>query len=226
MSFLSRLRALLSRPKTATRVGVRRPTSTDRADAPREDALRAVLVEDPNNREAFAALAEVVRRHASGVSPADPLTAEQLPPDARRASDVAVWALAEELAGNPRAWYPLVELARLSLSDDHEGAMRRLHGACEREHTGLALAEGVRVLREADLPGEGAGLGVSHWAPRDHVPEAGRQVVLAALEGDRPLEARRHLNELAEARENDPAVTPVLTELEARVAAAVADYES
>ncbi len=201
---------------------MRRPTTAAPSDdAPREDALRALLVEDPNNVTAFAALAEIVRRHAEGDDPVDPLTADHEHVTHRVSSDVAVWALAEELAGNPRAWYPLIELGRLSLAEDHEGAMRRLAGACEREHTGLAVAEGVRTLREAALPGDGLGLGVGHWNPRDHIPEAGRQVVLAALEAVRPLEARRHLRELEENANNDEARAMVL-DLQPRVAAAEA----
>ncbi|WP_193312932.1 hypothetical protein [Georgenia subflava] len=219
MSLIARLRSLLSRKKPVTRVGTRRPSAAaPAADAPREDALRAQLIDDPNNIEAFAALAELVRRRAAGVGPADPLTADQRPADQARAEDLAVWSLAEEIAGNPRSWYALVELGRLSLEDDHEGAMRRLAGACEREHTGLAVAESVRMLREAGMPGEALGLGVGHWAPQDHVVEAGRQVVLAALEAGRPFDARRHLNALSEAPDR-AAAEAVVAELEPAVAA-------
>lgn len=200
MSLIARLRSLLRRKTPVTRVGARRPSSAPRSsDGPREDRLRAALIEDPNDVEAFTALAEIVRRRASGAGPADPLTAEQQPAARDRAADLAVWALAEEIAGSPRSWYALVELARLSLEDDHEGAMRRLGGACERDHSGLAVAESVRMLREAGLPAEALGLGVGHWAPQDHVVEAGRQVVLAALEAGRPMDARRHLEGLSDA---------------------------
>ncbi|GAA1639938.1 hypothetical protein GCM10009790_22090 [Georgenia ruanii] len=220
MALLDRLRALLSRKKPGHLVGARRPSAVSRpADAPREDALRARLIEDPNDIEAFKALAELVRRRAAGVGPADPLTAEQLPPDLRRASDLAVWALAEEIAGNPRAWYALVELGRLSLENDHEGAMRRLAGACERENTGRALAESIKMLREAGQPGEALGLGVGHWAPKDNIVEAGRQVVLAAIEAGRPMEARRHLQELSTSRDQAGAAAAI-TELEPLVAEA------
>ncbi|MFH5823367.1 hypothetical protein [Georgenia sp. AZ-5] len=220
MALFDRLRALLSRKKPGHLVGARRPSAVARAeDAPREDALRERLIEDPNDIAAFKALAELVRRRAAGVGPADPLTAEQLPADAKRAADVAVWALAEELAGNPRGWYALIELGRLSLADDHEAAMRRLAGACEREPTGRALAEGVKMLREAGLPGEALGLGVGHWAPKDNVVEAGRQVVLAALEAGRPMDARRHLEALATSKDTAGAAAAI-TELEPLVAQA------
>lgn len=219
MALLARLKALLNRRRPQRLPGARQATSAARsADLPREDTLRARLVEDPNDSVAFAELAELVRRRADSVEPVDPLIAEHEPVERHISADVAVWALAEELAGSPRAWYPLIELARLSLHDDHEGAMRRLAAACEREHTGRALAEGVRTLREAELPAEGLGLGVGWWSPTEHAPEAGRQIILAALEAERALDARRHLGELAERA--DAETLAVVAELEPRVAAA------
>jgi len=218
MALLQRLKALLTRRRPERRPGTRQATSAARsADVPRENVLRAKLVEDPNDMQAFRELAELVRRRADSVEPIDPLIAEHEPTDHHISAEVAIWALAEELAGNPKAWFPLVELGRLSLHDDHEGAMRRFSAACEREHSGLALAEGVRTLREADLPGDGLGLGVGQWSPRDHIPEAGRQIVLAALEADRPLDARRHLEELK--TRDDAETHAVVAELEPRVAA-------
>ena len=158
-----------------------------------------MLGDDPNNVRAFQALAEIVRRRAaSQASDEDPLTAPADETEVRRAADLAVWSLAEELAGNPRAWYPLIELARLSVGDDDEGTLRRLATAAERDPSGAALAEGLAVLRDAELPGEALGLGVGHWRPREHMPEVARQMVLAALEAGRPLEARQHLRALEE----------------------------
>ncbi len=217
MAFLDRLRSILTRGRPVHRVGARRPSAVPRTEgAASEDRLRAKLMADPNDVAAFGALADIVRRRAVGVGQADPLTAEQLPADAKRAADVAVWALAEEIAGSPKAWYALVELGRLSLADDHEAAMRRLAGACERETTGLALAESVRMLREAGLPADGLGLGVGHWSPKGNIVEAGRQVILAAVEADRPQDARRHLDALVEARGQE--ATAVVAELEPVVA--------
>lgn len=219
MALLARLKALFARTSPQRLPGTRQATTAAKsADVPRESTLRKRLVEDPNDVAAFRELAELVRRRADSVDPVDPLIAEHEHPDQHMSADVAIWALAEELAGNARAWYPLIELARLSLHDDHEGAMRRLSAACERDHSGKALAEGVRTLREADLPGEGVGLGVGWWSPQEHIPEAGRQIVLAALEAERPPDARRHLTELAE--RTDPEAQAVVAELEPRVAAA------
>ncbi|OIQ80232.1 hypothetical protein GALL_380210 [mine drainage metagenome] len=190
----------MRRPSSASKVGARRPTkAARRGDTLHEDALRSMLGDDPNNVRAFQALAEIVRRRAaSQVSDEDPLTAPADETEVRRAADLAVWSLAEELAGNPRAWYPLIELARLSVGDDHEGTLRRLATAAERDPSGAALAEGLAVLRDAELPGEALGLGVGHWRPREHTPEVARQMVLAALEAERPLEAKQHLRALEE----------------------------
>ncbi|HUX69804.1 MAG TPA: hypothetical protein VMV41_04775 [Cellulomonadaceae bacterium] len=200
MALLPRLRHLMRRPSSASKVGARRPTkAARRGDTLHEDALRSMLGDDPNNVRAFQALAEIVRRRAaSQVSDEDPLTAPADETEVRRAADLAVWSLAEELAGNPRAWYPLIELARLSVGDDHEGTLRRLATAAERDPSGSALAEGLAVLRDAELPGEALGLGIGHWRPREHTPEVARQMVLAALEAGRPLEAKQHLRALEE----------------------------
>ncbi|PJI93417.1 hypothetical protein [Luteimicrobium subarcticum] len=171
-----------------------------------EDALRAVLSDNPNDVRAFGALAEIVRRRAAEANAdTDPLAGHadaDRPVDdeqRRRAADNAEWALAEELAGNPRAWYPLVSLARLSMDADREGALRRLATAAERDSDGEGLAAGLALLREHELPQEALGLGVGHWRPREHTAEAGRQIVLAALDADRPLEARMHLESLVSA---------------------------
>src|SRR4029450_11674866 len=93
-----------------------------------EEALRARLSEDPNDVEAFDALAERVRQLAGGAH----AHAESHPvEDPQREADDAVWALAEEVAQNGRAWYPLVELARLSIEDAREAGLRRLSTAAE-----------------------------------------------------------------------------------------------
>jgi hypothetical protein len=220
MGLFDRLRRTVRRGTTASRVGVRPPsTAAAPEDTDRENTLRQKLVHDPNDAASFAALAELVRRRAHEAPPTDPLVAAH-PHDRSRAADLAVWALAEELAGNPRGWYPLIELARLSLKDDHEAALRRLHGACERDTTGHAVAEGVRMLREANLPTEALGLGVGHWDPKHHVPEAGRHVVLAALDAGRPIEARRYLDALSDvAPQHAAAAKEIRARLEPLVAA-------
>ena len=176
--------------------------------SPPEDDLRAHLNDDPNDVEAFARLAETVRRRAAEGHP------EQ---DRARAADDAVWALAEELAHSPRAWYPLVEMARLSIEDDREASLRRLSTAAERDSTGHALAMGLQMLRETGHPGDALNLGVGHWRPREHDIEAGRQLVEAAIEAGRHGEARRHLEALS-AHPDQGRVAALRAELERRIA--------
>lgn len=201
-------------------MGVRRPTSVRRRDTIHEDAVRAVLGDDPNDVRAFRALAEIVRKRAAEVGPdGDPLTAPQDEVEKQRAADLAVWALAEELAGHPRAWYPLIELARLSVHDDHEGAVRRLATAAERDPSGHALAEGLAMLRDAAMPVDALGLGVGHWRVREQTPYIARHLVLAAIEADRPLEAKHHLQAL-ELHPDQAAAARLRAELEPLVAAA------
>jgi hypothetical protein len=155
-----------------------------------EEALRARLSEDPNDVEAFDELAEVVRKRAvedHGHAESHPVE------DPQREADDSVWALAEEIAQNGRAWYPLVELARLSIDDDREVALRRLSTAVERDPTGKALAQGLAMLRQTGHADDALGLGVGHWRPREHDVEAARQLIEASIEAGRLAEARRHL---------------------------------
>lgn len=160
--------------------------------------MRAVLADNPNDPVAFGQLAEIVRRRAAESQPGgDPLAA---PKDEQEAAEVrqeqatlAVWSLAEELAGNPRAWFPLVELARLSIDDDPDAALRRLATASDRDPTGAALAAGLDLLRTSGHANDALGLGVGHWRPREHVLDAGVQVVLSAVDAGRVGEARTQL---------------------------------
>ncbi len=163
--------------------------ATDHREAT-EIALWQALREDPNDVSSFHALAEMVRGHAAESH------TESSTVDLQRAMDDAVWSLAEELAHSGRAWYPLVELARLSLYDDREAAMRRLGTAVAREPTGLALATALDMLRQAGLPGEALNLGMGAWRPREHLLVAGRHMVESAIEAARLSEARRHLEAL------------------------------
>jgi hypothetical protein len=185
MGALDRIRRRLA----GARPPVPRPAEPAALATPAEEArLWGVLREDPNDVQSFHALAEIVRRRAEeGHRGGDP----------RRAADDAVWALAEELAHSGRAWYPLVELGRLSVHDDREQALKRLATASDRDSTGIALATAARMLREEGLPAEALGLGVGHWRPRDHDVEVGRQLVLAAVESRRSGEARRTLDALS-----------------------------
>ena len=205
MGALDRIRRRLA----GTRPPVPRPTPTDeRAATPAEEArLWDVLREDPNDVGSSHALAEIVRRRAEeGHEGGDP----------RKAADDAVWSLAEELAHSPRAWYPLIELGRLSVHDDRDQALRRLATASDRDPSGCALAKAVQVLREEGMPAEALGLGVGHWHLKTHGVEVGRQLVLAAAEAGRPTDARRTLEAL-EAHPDAAAVADVRGELQRAV---------
>lgn len=181
MGALDRIRRRLAgvQPPAPRNPGSATPASVTPAE---EGRLWGVLHEDPNDVTSFHALAEIVRRRAEeGHQGGDP----------RKAADDAVWSLAEELAHSPRAWYPLIELGRLSVHDDREQALRRLATASDRDPSGCALAKAVQMLREEGLPAAGLGLGVGHWRFKEHVVEVGRQLVLAAAEAGRTTDARR-----------------------------------
>ncbi|WP_135850023.1 hypothetical protein [Serinibacter arcticus] len=204
MSWLRRLGERESRPAPAERV------LTHRESSPAEHELRDELAQDPNDEAAFDALVEIVRERADEGTHVDPLTAA---PDTRVAQDHAVWALAEELAGKPSAWLPLIVLARLSLAADHEAAMRRLNLACERETSGLALTHAVAMLRDADAPTEAIAFGVAHWELASRDAEAAGEIIQAALETGRTEEARRLLDSLETA---PPSLTATVESAEAQ----------
>lgn len=177
-----------------------------------------MLADDPNDARAFQALAEIVRRRAADSHvPDDPLAAPTDEHEVQRAADLAVWSLAEELAGNPRGWYPLIELGRLSVTEDLDGALRRFATATDRDPTGAALAESIASLRDAGLAVDALGLGVGHWRVRDHTPEVGRQLVLAALDADRTVDARHHLESL-ETHPDTGTIAALRPELEKAIA--------
>lgn len=221
MGLLDRLRRRVRLARTAGLGPALRPPAALRPrrrrrppiDAAEEVHLRERLREDPNDSSAFVRLADIVRRRAAE---------GHLDGDPQRAADDAVWALAEELAGNHRAWYPLIELARLSVHEDRDGALRRLGTAAERDPSGQALAEGLAMLRDAGMPSEALGLGVGHWRPREHTVQAGRHLVHAAVEAGRISEARRHLEVLAE-HPDTTQVEPLRAELERAITEADRD---
>lgn len=185
----------------------RRRTSQYVAANTDEGKLRTRLLGDPNDHVAFAELAEIVRAHA-----AEGREDESRP----RAVANAEWALAEELAHSSRAWYPLIELARLSVHEDLDGAQRRLGIAVEREPTGLALAEALAMLRREGMLDAALSLGVGHWRPREHLPQAGRELVQIAVEAGRLTDARRHLTAL-EAHPDQVAVSDLRIDLDAMI---------
>ena len=187
MGALERIRRRLAgaQPPAPRNPGSAAPVSATPAE---EARLWTALRENPNDVQSFHALAEIVRSRAEeGHEAGDP----------RKGADDAVWSLAEELAHSPRAWYPLIEMGRLSVHDDREQALRRFATASDRDPSGCALAKAVQTLREEGLPAEALGLGVGHWRLKEHAVEVGRQLVLAAVEARRTADARRTLDVLA-----------------------------
>ncbi|AZQ76285.1 hypothetical protein EJ997_01955 [Flaviflexus ciconiae] len=165
------------------------------ADVARAIELRETLSENPNDIAAFQGLAELVDHAASSSTTLeDPLTADQEEAGPQEQANLAMWSLAEELSGRPNAWYPLIELARLSVDSDIEGATRRLQTAVERDETGRALGESIKVLREAGYAESGISLGIGHWDPENQKFAAGEQLILAAIDAERPDIASRNFD--------------------------------
>jgi hypothetical protein len=206
MGALDRIRRRLAgtRPPAPRRPAAATPT----APTPAEEArLWSVLRENPNDIESFHALAEIVCRNAEEGHQGG---------DHRKAANDAVWSLAEELAHSSRAWYPLIELGRLSVHDDREQALRRFATASERDPSGCALAKAIQTLREEGLPAAALGLGVGHWRLKEQGVEVGRQLVLAACEAGRTADARRTLDVL-ESHPDSARVAEVRPELQRAV---------
>ncbi|PID53177.1 MAG: hypothetical protein CSA58_06215 [Micrococcales bacterium] len=191
-----------------------------------EDELRAQLEKDPNDQEAFDQLVRLIRRRAAEdqklteaahYTGSEPGLVAAVEIDPHQVGQDAVWAVAEELAGSQRAWYPLIELARLSINEDREAAMRRLGTAADRDDTGRALAEGMTMLRGLGMSGEALSLGTGHWRPREHDLRVGREMVEASLEADRIPEAKRHLEAIS-AHSYTEGVTRLTDEMAKRIA--------
>ena len=84
----------------------------------------------------------------------------------------------------------------------------------------VALERGTYATRSTNPePEDALNLGVGHWRPREHDPEAGRQLVEAAIETGRHGEARRHLEAMAAHPETER-VRRLTEELEKSIARA------
>lgn len=201
MAKMPRIRDLHERPPSdsALTVGQRRESPhTHNINVVQEDALRALLADDPNNANAFKALVDVVARNCSFETSEnqDPLHGNQHDDADAQNRRVSLWALAEEYSGHPKAWRPLVELARLSIELEPSEALRRLQAAVARDASGEALAEAVKLYVEKDRAAEAYNLAIGQWKAREHVPEAGVAIVRAAVLSEKQLEADIALREL------------------------------
>ena len=159
--------------------------------------LRDELSNDPNNIAAFEELASIIKNAENDRNPADPLTGEKVTAETSEPTtdpELILYALSEEIGSDPRAWYPLVQLARLSGGNDAESARRFLETAADRDESGLALAEGVKLLRETGQHDAAIQLGLGRWQPQTQMPTVGEELVNAALEANKIDEARGYVN--------------------------------
>ncbi|MDP9807067.1 thioredoxin-like negative regulator of GroEL [Trueperella bonasi] len=164
--------------------------------------LRDTLSDDPNDIAAFEELASIIKNAETDRNPADPLTGERVTPDTDEPAtdpELVLYALAEEIGSDSRAWYPLVQLARLSGTNDAESARRFLETAADRDETGLALAEGVKLLRETGQHEAAIQLGLGRWQPETQIVAVGEELANAALEAKKIDEARGYVEILKEA---------------------------
>lgn len=174
----------------------------DTPEIQRAVELRDHLSNDPNDISAFEELASIIKNAETDRNPADPLTGDRVTPETGETStdsELILYALSEEIGSDSRAWYPLVQLARLSGADDSESARRYLETAADRDESGLALAEGVKLLRETGQHDAAIQLGLGRWQPKTQTPTVGEELVNAALEANKLDEARTYVNILKDA---------------------------
>lgn len=192
------------RHSTASTVGLRREsTQTRELDLHLEDELRERLANDPNDKQAFAALVELVLEHVACEQDGsvDPLSGGNINMERSNQKKMTQWALAEEFSGHPQAWSPLLVLARQSINEEPDEAFRRINAAIERDPSGLALTESIAILLNRGHEREAFNQARGHWQPRSHLPEAGVAVVRSALRSGQPEEAAHALAELLEVLE-------------------------
>lgn len=159
--------------------------------------LRARLADDPNDVVAFDELVRIAQSAEEEQPPADPLRADTTATGSVPVSaDLAIWALAEELSGNTSSWYPQIQLARLSVKSDTQGAIKKLNVAADRNPSGEVLAKCVKILRDAGMPDQALSLGLAHWAPGKQDAVAGWAIIDAALDAERVQEAKTYMREL------------------------------
>ncbi len=188
MALMPRLRQLMRRQSSASTVGARRPTSADTArrhrargraarHARRRPQRRAGLPGARRDRPATGGRVPRLRGPARGPRGREREAAGRGP----RGLGARGGAGRVTRAAGTRSSSWAGSRSRTT----RRRALRRLATAAERDPSGRALAESMEILREAHLPVEALGLGVGHWRAREHTPEAGRQLVLAAIDADR-----------------------------------------
>ena len=155
--------------------------------------LRDKLATDPNDREAFDALAALIYEAYEEREVDDPLTDNASAP---ADPELVLWALAEEIGSDSRAWYPLIQLAKLTIAQDLESAVRHLETAVARDDTGQALAEAIGLLRSKEHYEAALQLGLGKWNPQEHPTAVAGELIQSAIAAGKIDEARSYLEML------------------------------
>ncbi|SDU81515.1 hypothetical protein [Arcanobacterium phocae] len=161
----------------------------------RAGQLRVDLDSDPNNQEAFEELISLIRKLGQSSPTADPLTADDVQ-HRKTPVKLVLLALSEDLASDSRAWYPLIQLAKITIDDDPAAAVHQIEVAAAREESGRALAEGIHLLVEADQPDTAMQVGMGRWNPENDIPDVGIELIKAAVETGKISDAQRFLTAL------------------------------
>ncbi|QRV02814.1 hypothetical protein JTE88_03560 [Arcanobacterium phocisimile] len=178
----------------------------------RAGELRVALAADPNDREAFEELISIIWALGQSHPTVDPLTADEEPPH-ETPIKLVLWALSEDLASDSRAWYPLIQLARLSIKDDAEAAVHQIEVAAGREETGLALEQGISLLVAAGYPDTAMQIGMGRWNPQEHIVGVGVALTKAAIASGKLSDAQRFISYLDERFAHDHDVLDIKEEL-------------
>ncbi|SPT75205.1 Uncharacterised protein [Arcanobacterium haemolyticum] len=156
----------------------------------RAGELRVALAADPNDAESFEELASIIRKLGQSQPTVDPLTADDDQPR-KTPAHLVLWALAEDLASDSRAWYPLLELAKLAVGNDPAGAVHHIDVATGREESGLALETGIQILVDAGHIDTALQVGIGQWNPDKHSVGVGIELSKAALAAGKIADAKR-----------------------------------
>ncbi|USR80070.1 hypothetical protein [Arcanobacterium pinnipediorum] len=178
----------------------------------RAGELRIALAADPNDRAAFEELISIIWALGQSRPTVDPLTADEDEPHTSPIK-LILWALSEDLASDSRAWYPLIQLARLSLDDDLEAAVHQIEVAAGREETGLALEQGISLLLDAGYPDTAMQIGMGRWNSQEHIAGVGIALTKAAIASGKLSDAQRFVSYLEERFAHDHDVMDLKEEL-------------
>ncbi|QJC21642.1 hypothetical protein [Arcanobacterium buesumense] len=178
----------------------------------RAGELRVALAADPNNAESFDELISIIRLLGQQTPTADPLTADDTY-SSKPPLNLVLLALSEDLASDLRAWYPLIQLAKITIDDDPAAAVHQIEVAAGREETGQALASGIKLLCEAGQPDTAMQVGLGRWLPDEHCIDVGLELIRAAMASDKIADAQSFLDVLQKRFPSDHDVLDIVEEL-------------